>query len=122
MPLDAKFLKRLQDAAEALARLERGEVPGDIELAAAPQLDCWYRTDRHNFRALGGIVTGHPLLADGSQITTSVLLLVADAKRGARTGSRLYRLGTSMEDLRATRQGPPGARKGVVLGTRGTIR
>lgn len=104
MPHDTKLLKRLQDAAEALVRLERGEAPSAMELAAAPQLDCWYLTNHHNFLALGGIVTGHPTLPDGGHITTSALLWVADDKRAARTVSRLYRLGTSLEDLLAARQ------------------
>lgn len=104
MSNDTKLLKRLRDAAEALVRLERGEVPSAMDLAASPQLDCWYHTHNHNFLALGGIVTGHPILPDGDHITTSALLWIADDKRAARTVSRYYRLGTSLEDLLVARQ------------------
>src|SRR3546814_15369811 len=101
MPHDTKLLKRLQDAAEALVRLERGEAPSAMELAAAPQLDCWYRTNRHNVLALGGIVTGHPVLPDGGHGPTSALVGVAGAKRSARTVSRPYRLGPPLADRRS---------------------
>src|SRR3546814_20878920 len=65
------LLQRLQDSKEALARLERGESPSAAELASAPQLDFWYLTERGLVLALGGIVTGHPNLADGAHVRTS---------------------------------------------------
>src|SRR3546814_2406378 len=86
------LLQRLQDSKEALARLERGESPSAAELASAPQLDFWYLTERGLVLALGGIVTGHPNLADGAHVRTSALLWIADDKSIARTISRFYRL------------------------------
>jgi hypothetical protein len=103
MPDDTKFLKRLQNAAEALARLERGEAPGAEDLAVAPLLEGWHLTEHHHFLALGGVVTGHPSLPDGAHILTSPLLWIADDQGSARTISRFYRLGTSLEDLLTTK-------------------
>jgi hypothetical protein len=60
-------------------------------------------TEHHHFLALGGIVSGHPSLPDGAYILTSPLLWLADDKRAARTVSRFYRLGTSLQDLLAAR-------------------
>src|SRR3546814_3145469 len=80
-------------SSDLLARLERGESPSAAELASAPQLDFWYLTERGLVLALGGIVTGHPNLADGAHVRTSALLWIADDKSIARTISRFYRLG-----------------------------
>src|SRR3546814_1327962 len=77
-------------------------LPISAELASAPQLDFWYLTERGLVLALGGIVTGHPNLADGAHVRTSALLWIADDKSIARTISRFYRLGTPLEDALAT--------------------
>src|SRR3546814_1628932 len=53
-------------------------LPISAELASAPQLDFWYLTERGLVLALGGIVTGHPNLADGAHVRTSALLWIAD--------------------------------------------
>jgi hypothetical protein len=103
MPRVPDPLKRLKEAAAALKRLERGELPSPQELAAAPKLDWWYLTERYGHLALGGVVTGHPNLPEGAHIVTSWLLWVAEDKRAARTLSRFYRLGRPFEDALATR-------------------
>src|SRR3546814_20137497 len=54
------------------------------DLAAAPQLDCWYLTEHYGRLALGGFVSGHPTLADGAHIATSPLLWISDDERAAR--------------------------------------
>src|SRR3546814_13061966 len=83
------LLQRLQDSKEALARLERGESPSAAELASAPQLDFWYLTERGLVLALGGIVTGHPNLADGAHVrTTARLWLSADTSITSKTRRR----------------------------------
>lgn len=97
------LLQRLEDAKEALARLERGETPSAAELASAPQIDFWYLTEHGLVLALGGVVTGHPNLADGAHVCTSALLWIADDKKTARTLSRFYRLGVPLEDALATK-------------------
>lgn len=99
-----ELLQRLQNAKEAIARLDRGEAPSAAELASAPQLDFWYLTEHGLVLCLGGVVTGHPNLADGAHVCTSALLWVADDKKAARTLSRFYRLGAPLEDVLATRQ------------------
>lgn len=97
-----KLLQRIYDATEALVRLKRGEVPSAEELAAAPLLETWYLTERHNFLALGGTVFGHPTLPDAAEVRTSCVIWLADDRRSARTVSRFYRLGTPLQDLLAT--------------------
>ena len=97
-----KLLQRIQDATEALVRLKRGDVPSAEELAAAPLLETWYLTERHNFLALGGTVFGHPTLPDAAEVRTSCVIWLAEDRRSARTVSRFYRLGTPLQDLLAT--------------------
>lgn len=104
MPDNNDLLQRLRDAENALARLERGEMPSVEELAKAPRLDFWYLTEHHSALALGGVVTGHPNLEDGAHIYTSALLWMADEKNSARTVSRFYKLGMPLEDVLATKQ------------------
>jgi len=95
--------KRLQDAIEALSRLESGDIPSSKELATAPILEGWHLTEHHHFLALGGFVTGHPSLPDGAYILTSPLLWLADDRHVARTVSRFYRLGTASEESQQIR-------------------
>jgi hypothetical protein len=97
------LLQRLKLARTALERIERGEAPTPAELAAAPQLEGWYRTEHGGCLALGGFVSGHPTLADGAHIATSPLLWMSDDERAARTLSRFYRLGMPLEAALATR-------------------
>src|SRR3546814_13876307 len=96
------LLQRLQDSKEAHARLERGESPSAAELASAPQLDFSYLTERGLVLALGGIVTGHPTLADGPPVRSSALWWIADHKSMERTISTFSRLGTPLEAQLAT--------------------
>src|SRR3546814_19902039 len=85
------LLQRLKAACDALERIKRGELPTPAELAAAPQLDCWYLTEHHGSLALGGFVSGHPTLADGAHIAPSPLLWMSDDAPRARNGSRFIR-------------------------------
>src|SRR3546814_9896948 len=78
------LLQRLKAACDALERIKRGELPTPADLAAAPQLDCWYLTEHYGRLALGGFVSGHPTLADGAHIATSPLLWISDDERAAR--------------------------------------
>lgn len=98
MPRVPDAAKRLREAADSLSRLNRGELPSAEVLAAAPKLDLWYLTERHGVAALGGVVTGHPMLPEGAHIRTSCLLWLADDQRSARTVSRFYRLGAPLGD------------------------
>lgn len=99
-----KLRERLDAAIEALKRLEGGEMPTPEELSAAPQLDYWCFTDSLPWPELTGIVAGHPILPDGDQIVTSPLLWLSKDRTWARTVSRFYRLGLSLEELLATNQ------------------
>jgi hypothetical protein len=101
---DEALRQRIEDARAALKRIRRGEGPTAEELAAAPQLECWYVTRHYDCVALGGYVTGHPTLRDGDHIVTSCLLWISDKCDAARTVSRYYRLTNSLEDLLARRQ------------------
>jgi len=75
---------------EDLCRANAGEIEMDA-LADAPRLDCYRAVLGHAY-ALKGIVTGHPRLQDGKEITTSQLFYL-DPDRGiARTMNNWYRL------------------------------
>lgn len=93
------LLARARAVREAIERIQRGELPTANELAAAPKLDWWCVTDSQPWPELTGVVTGHPALPDGAQITTSKLLWLSDDRSSARTVSRFYRLGEALEDV-----------------------
>ena len=77
----------------AALRIQEGELPTDADLAAAPRLEGWAIEEvEANLYRLVGVVTGHPTVADG-WCTTSVLLVIDENRKWARTVSRLYRLG-----------------------------
>ncbi|MBU1335958.1 MAG: hypothetical protein KJ944_17390 [Alphaproteobacteria bacterium] len=84
----AKLLHRLSDD---LKLIEDGQGPTAAQLSDAPRIDGWtlgYRFDP----ALVGVVSQHPLLADGPITTSSLYYLDIEAGY-ARTLSRLYVLG-----------------------------
>ncbi|WP_018000169.1 DUF6634 family protein [Paracoccus sp. N5] len=83
----------------AIAAAEVG--PSDADLAQAPVLSDWKAAiSPGGHIMLWGEVTDHPLLGTTS-ITTSQLIAI-DAEAGwARTASRWYRLGRSIEALEA---------------------
>ena len=76
-----------------LAQLEAGTLDTTQILATAPLLDR-YKLVLGWSHAMGGIVTGHPLLPDGREIVTSQLMYLDPAMGLARTLSRWYRVGT----------------------------
>ncbi|WJS83919.1 DUF6634 family protein [Paracoccus sp. TOH] len=83
----------------AIAAAEAG--PSDADLAQAPVLSDWKAAispDRHMM--LWGEVTDHPLLGNAS-IHTSQLIAIDPEAGWARTASRWYRLGRSIDALAA---------------------
>lgn len=88
----------------AARRLHKGELPTNADLAAAPLLEGWALEEvAPGLFRLVGVVTGHPLLADG-WCSTSVLLFIAADRTWARTVSRLYRLGMPLAGEQVTSQ------------------
>ena len=92
--------KRAAALRGVIERIQLGQAPTNEELAAASLLECWQLTEHHNCLALGGYVSGHPSLPDGAYILTS-LVWTAEDRHAARTVSRFYRLGFSLEALSA---------------------
>ncbi|QEU06990.1 DUF6634 family protein [Paracoccus yeei] len=83
----------------AIAAAEAG--PSEADLAQAPVLSNWKAAispDRHTM--LWGEVTDHPLLGNAS-IHTSQLIAIDPEAGWARTASRWYRLGRSIDALAA---------------------
>ncbi|WP_418883819.1 DUF6634 family protein [Allorhizobium ampelinum] len=76
-----------------LEQLEAGNLDTAHILATAPLLER-YRLVLGWSHAMGGIVTGHPLLPDGKEIVTSQLIYLDTSIGLARTLSRWYRVGT----------------------------
>lgn len=83
---------RIQRAIVDLRRLQEGYLPTTRELANAPFLDDWCLLGPF----LGGVVVGHPVVADGHRCITSAVLALAANGTWARTVSRYYRLGRPM--------------------------
>lgn len=102
-PAEARLSQRLAAAQEALERIGKGEAPSAEELAAAPLLEFWCVVTDGPFLLLQGVVTGHPLLADGALVGTSPLLWISEDRTAARTVSRFYRLGVPLEAVLARR-------------------
>ncbi|WP_028710233.1 DUF6634 family protein [Paracoccus pantotrophus] len=83
----------------AIAAAETG--PSEADLAQAPILSDWQAaTSPGGHVMLWGEVTDHPLLGNAS-ITTSQLIAIDPEAGWARTASRWYRLGRSIEALEA---------------------
>jgi len=77
---------------QAARHIQQGHLPTEADLAAAPVLSNWVLADEPgNLFRLAGMVSGHPLLADG-WCTTSIVLVMDPHRKWARTVSRLYRL------------------------------
>lgn len=75
-----------------MTRLHAGYRPTAQELAEAPILSGWLLQEIGNgLHRLGGVVSGHPILAPG-WCWTSVVVFMAPDKTWARTISRYYRL------------------------------
>src|SRR3546814_14349809 len=104
MAEDETLRQRIEDARVALKRIRRSEGPTAAELAASPQLECWYLKEHYGCLALAGYVTGHPTLPDGAHIVTSCLLWLSDDRNTARTVSRFYRLAVSLEEILSQRK------------------
>lgn len=82
----------------AAARLRAGYAPSNVELDGAPVLTLWtYVPLSGGLYRLAGLVVGHPRLRDGTCFTSAVLAIDPDLK-WARTVSRLYALGPSLDD------------------------
>lgn len=95
-PLDREWFDKVL---RAIAAAEAG--PSDADLAIAPILSDWKAAispDGHIM--LWGEVTDHPLLGNAS-IHTSQLVAIDPEADWARTASRWYRLGRSIDALEA---------------------
>jgi hypothetical protein len=78
---------------QAARLIQQGHLPTEADLTAAPVLSNWVLAEEpENLFRLAGMVSGHPLLADG-WCTTSIVLVMDPHRKWARTVSRLYRLG-----------------------------
>ena len=83
----------------AIAAAEAG--PSDADLAIAPILSDWKAAiSPDGYVMLWGEVTDHPLLCNAS-IHTSQLIAIDPEAGWARTASRWYRLGRSIDALNA---------------------
>ncbi|GAB6842891.1 hypothetical protein JCM2811A_18920 [Methylorubrum rhodinum] len=77
----------------AFDRLIAGTPPNPAELAGAPVLNAWHRTQVPILEpALVGWVESHPQLPGSRRVVTSRLLVLDETAGWARTVSRLYRL------------------------------
>lgn len=84
LPVACQLLDDLHRYAEGLL--------GDDALADAPLLQS-YKFVVGPAYALGGIVSGHPRIADGREIVSSQLFFLDPERSVARTRNRWYRLG-----------------------------
>lgn len=76
----------------AAIHLKEGHLPTAADPQAAPLLSDWaLAVEPASVYRLVGVVSGHPIIADG-WCTTSVVLVIAPQRQWARTISRLYRL------------------------------
>ncbi|RQP08208.1 MAG: ATP-dependent Lon protease [Paracoccus sp. BP8] len=83
----------------AIAAAEAG--PSEADLAQAPVLKNWSPAiSPRGHVILWGEVIGHPIL-DSDHITTSQLIAIDPEAGWARTASRWYRLGRSIDTLEA---------------------
>lgn len=94
--------RRRERIAEAYVRIARGEPPTPAELAAAPVLEAWSIVEVRGYKALSGVVRGHPRRRSGALIRTSPLLWLSHDGTCARTCDRWYRLAASLDEMVAS--------------------
>ena len=86
--------RRIELARTDLQRLCEGWTPADVDLANAPVLIDWKLVITGGGLAIEGVVAGHPGIARGHRVQTSLLIaLDIGRQRWARTVSRFYMLG-----------------------------
>jgi hypothetical protein len=92
MSLDGRTQReRFSKAQRVLDRLAAGWRPSDVKLQDAPTLTNWRILVLRRKIILGGIVHGHPHIADGHACLTSPMIAIdAVLARWARTVSRWY--------------------------------
>lgn len=83
------FLRDIQD-------LQNGQMPRSMDLNGAPAIDEW-SYGLIPARCIVGSVRGHLILGAGARVHTSQLVLIDPENGWARTWSRYYRLGASIE-------------------------
>ena len=95
-PIDREWFDKVL---RAIAAAEAG--PSETDIADAPVLSDWQAAISPGGHVmLWGEVTNHPILGNSS-IHTSQLIAIDPGAGWARTASRWYRLGRSMEALEA---------------------
>lgn len=83
--------KRFGEAQSVLDRLAAGWLPSEVELHDAPTLTDWRILVLRRAISLGGIVHGHPYIADGHQCFTSTVIAIDAALASwVRTLGRWY--------------------------------
>jgi hypothetical protein len=90
-------IEKLRRLASDLARIRAGEGPTAAELENAPLLDGWARIVRPA-HCLAGAVRGHPRLGDRPLIATTEVFAIDPVRGWARTYSRFYALGATLEE------------------------
>ena len=93
-------LRKFEALIRDLRRVYSGRAPTEADLENAPVLNAWNPCEM-SVSCLEGIVSGHPSLGN-KVIHTSQLYVVNVSERWARTYSRWYRLGGSMDQFRAS--------------------
>ncbi|WP_024843877.1 DUF6634 family protein [Paracoccus pantotrophus] len=95
-PIDREWFDKVL---RAIAAAEAG--PSDADLAQAPALSDWKAAiSPGGYVMLWGEVTDHPLLGNAN-IHTSQLIAIDPEAGWARTASRWYRLGRSIDEFEA---------------------
>ena len=82
-------------------RLRQGYSPTEDDLVGAPLISSWVAEPlpgASGFRRLAGYVIGHPTIGSG-WCTTSALVAIDPARNWARTVSRYYRLGPTLDEV-----------------------
>ncbi|WP_374312862.1 DUF6634 family protein [Dongia sp.] len=90
-------IRTLEALLADLKRIAAGQAPTAADLADAPLLVGWRMAIR-SAPCLKGTSVGHPLLGM-SEITTSQVWAGDHAARWARTYSRWYKLGASLQEV-----------------------
>jgi hypothetical protein len=90
-------IEKLRRLASDLARIRAGKGPTAAELENAPLLDGWSVVVRPA-HCLGGAVRGHPRLGDRPLIATTEVFAIDPVRGWARTYSRFYALGATLEE------------------------
>jgi hypothetical protein len=94
-----EIARQARRLADALDRLAADDGPSAADLTDAPILTDWRKVARAA-PALAGIVSGHPLIAQGRLSVTSEVFAIDGGGTWARTWSRFYRLGSPARDGR----------------------